>query len=342
LHQGCIATRKLPINFNQADISLFEHELKKTISSTTLLKWTNVTVTSDGILFCGCRVLPESFSYFINPWTGSTNELKLLVKNHLYLFKKYKKQYQDVFWITDDLSHYYFHWMMDALPRLFTIRKQLDNATLLLPSRYSNHEFIVSSLKPFSIHDVKFVKENLRCKNFKMPTYTARTGNYNESLIRGLRTLYTDFYQNIGSDRYRSNKVYISRGNVPYRKVFNEEECITILEEYGFKTVYFEDHSFEEQVKIALGTQYLIANHGAGLTNMLFMKSGCSVLELRQIRDAHNNCYFALASALELKYFYQLCDSDNGEDAPADGPPTGNLIVDCQILRKNIEKMLAN
>ena len=109
------------------------------------------------------------------------------------------------------------------------------------------------------------------------------------------------------------------------------------MEEYGFKTIYFEDHSLEQQVAIALDAQYMISNHGGGLTNMLFMKSGSNVLELRQSGDTHNNCYFSLSSALYLRYFYQLCHSENS----AEDAHTANLIVDCQRLRKNIEQMLS-
>jgi capsular polysaccharide biosynthesis protein len=170
-----------------------------------------------------------------------------------------------------------------------------------------------------------------------MPSPTAPTGNYNEDLIRGLRSLYHDLYQDT---QYSSTdgKVYISRGKAQRRKITNEEEVIAVMKEFGFETIYFEDHSFEQQAKIAMNARYIVSNHGAGLTNMLFMGSGSSVLELRKRGDAHNNCYFALASALELKYFYQICDPENpGEDAHR-----ANLIVDGKLLRRNIEKMLSN
>jgi capsular polysaccharide biosynthesis protein len=224
-----------------------------------------------------------------------------------------------------------------VLPRLFTIREEIGNATLLLPAVFQRQRYIAPSLKPFTIQEVKFVHEICRCENFKMPTHTAPSGNYNESIIGSLKDLYTDFYQNARSD-HTHNKVYISRSKAQNKKIVNEGECIAILKEFGFKTVCFEDYSFQEQVNIALHAQYLISNHGAGLTNMFFMKPGSSVFELRQKEDAKHNCFFALASTVNLKYYYQLCDSENpGEDAH-----TASLIVDCQLFRKNIEQMLAD
>jgi capsular polysaccharide biosynthesis protein len=55
----------------------------------------------------------------------------------------------------------------------------------------------------------------------------------------------------------------------------------------------------------------LIGVHGAGLTNMMFMQKGNKVLELRKRDDKYNNCYFGLASACELDYYYLSCDVDN-------------------------------
>ena len=212
------------------------------------------------------------------------------------------------------------------------MREKIKSATLLLPDSYQKKEYVVSSLKPFPIQAVQFVQKAFRCTELNIPTHTAPTGNYNEHIIGSLRGLYTDNYQH-ARGAGTGSKIYISRGRAPRRKLANEAECIAVLERYGFKTVYFEEHSFEQQVKIALDAQYLISNHGAGLTNMLFMKSGGRVFELRQKGDAFNNCYFALASALQLKYFYQLCDPENANSA--------NLMVDCRLLRKNIEEMLS-
>lgn len=314
---------------------MFEHELEKTIPATVLLSLKNVSVNSDGIIFRGSKVLPVSFPSprFMNTWDSPQARLKFLIRNSL--FKNHRKIEQDAFWFTDIWSREYFHWMTDALPRLFTVREKIENAVLLLPGAYQAIDYVLPSLKPFLIKDVEFIRETFRCKNLKVPTHTAPAGNYNEAVIKGLSDFLTDFYQNADGGG-TNDKIYISRSKAEKRKIANEEECLAILEEYDFKTVYFEHHTLEEQINIASNARYLISNHGAGLTNMLFMKTGGSVLELRRKDDAHNNCYFALASALDLNYFYQICEREMvGEDAHA-----ASLIVDCHSLRKNIEQML--
>lgn len=331
-----VSVRKLPVNFEQADLGLFEHELKRVIPATSFLHMEGVTVHPTGILFRGSSVLPESFPspHFIDAWAGPSAGLKSTTKNCVLKF--HRRIERDAVWITDIWSMGYFHWLTDALPRLLTVRGRLGGAALLLPGAYAGLGYVRASLKPFAVEGLRFVQEPLYCPRLKMPTHTAPAGNYNEDLVRGLRSLYGDFYQ-AAPGAPAGDRIYVSRRKAQKRKVVNEEECAAVLAEYGFRTVHFEDYSFEQQVKMVLGARYLISIHGAGLTNMLFMREGGSVLELRQDGDAFNNCYFALASALGLKYFYQLCRSQNpGEDAH-----TANLIADSRLLRKNVERMLA-
>ena len=331
-----VSIRPLPANFNRIDISLFEHELRREIPATFLRYLDNVTVYPEGLLFSGTKILEESFPTpeFSNSWLRVKIRAKALLK---YRLKARKIVSANSIWVTDTLSHNYFHWLTDVLPRLFVVRDKLRETTLLLPDSYQFKSYVVSSLKPFFLGEIEFVDKVACCHHLTIPTHTAPTGNYSESIIIGVRELYINFYKK-SSTVNDFEKIYISRGKAQKRILSNEADCIAVLREFGFRTIYFEDYSFEQQVEMISNTQYLVSNHGSGLVNMLFMKSNGRVLELRQEGDSLNNCFFALASALKLKYFYQLCNSQNpGEDAN-----TADLVVDCRLLRKNIERMLGD
>lgn len=331
-----VSIRPLPANFNKTDINLFEHELRREIPAAFLRHLSNVTVYPEGLLFSGTKILEESFPTpeFAASWLGIKVRAKALLK---YTFKERRTISANSIWVTDTLSHNYFHWITDVLPRLFAIRDKLRKTTLLLPSSYRSKSYVASSLKPFFLEEIEFIDKVTFCPNLMIPTRTAPTGNYNESAITGVRKLYINSCKE-SSVVNNFEKIYISRGKAQKRALSNEVACIAVLEEFEFKTIYFEDYSFEQQVEMISNTKYLVSNHGSGLTNMLFMKSEGRVLELRQKGDSLNNCFFALASAFELKYFYQLCDSQNlGEDANA-----ANLVVDCRLLRENIERMLGD
>ena len=234
LFQDSIATPNLPVNFYQADLEMFQNALEISIPAIYLLHLENVKVSPKGILFYKNKILPESFPApeIMSSWTGPKAKLMYLVRERFFIH--YEKVSQEIVWITDTWSQGYFHWMADALPRLFSIRKMIKHSTLLLPGAYRQQDFIESSLEPFLINDVQFIDEGISCERFKIPTRTAPTGNYNEYIMRGLRKLYTDFYQGLASD-FHDSKIYISRSKAARRKIANEEECINIIEKYGFK-----------------------------------------------------------------------------------------------------------
>lgn len=329
--------RKQPANLHAADMPLFSHELNVLIPNSRLLALNQVNISSDGIIFSAGRILAESFNYrheFIR-WAKYRNLLKFFVRN--YVLKTRQRLDDQAFWITDNWGSAYFHWLLDALPRLYLVRDRLVDSTLLLPESCRASLYVIPSLAPFGLKDIKFIcpGEVCHCRKLLVPSHTAPSGNYNEGIVQGLRRLYTTYY----SQRQKvslSDKVYISRGKAHRRRIINEEDVISAVKEYGFSVVLLEDYPFGEQVKIMLGARYVVSNHGAGLANMLFLPEKGSVFELRKLGDSQSNCYFSLASALGLKYYYQLCQVQKPDD---DG--WADIFVDVGLFRRNLELMLA-
>ena len=78
---------------------------------------------------------------------------------------------------------------------------------------------------------------------------------------------------------------------------------------FGFEICYLEHLDFAKQVDLCRAAEIIGGLHGAGLTNMLFMPGGGTVLEIRKTADTHSNCYFSMASALNHRYYYALADA---------------------------------
>lgn len=332
LYAETVATRNLPVNFNQDHLSIFKHEIERTIPQIRLLKFRDVRVSSDGLLFAGFKILPESFAFphHLQQWK-LRSVLKFLWTN--YFSRRVRHVDNEVLWITDYWSREYFHWIADALSRLFVVRDRLNDLILMLPSGYQDHDYVNSSLKAFGVKDVDFIKhdETLHCRSLLLPTHAAPSGHYNAEVIRGVRKVLLAAYWD-ADDRGESERIYISRHRATKRRIVNEDEIGRILQGFGFQTIHAEELSFEQQVKTFSRARYIVSNHGAGLTNMLFMREGGSVLELRHHLDQINNCYFTLASALDLNYFYQIC-----EPAIADSDPhTASLFVEPHALENNL------
>jgi hypothetical protein len=335
VREGGVSKRKLPANFRPEDAPLFEHELERVIPPTLLVELRGVSATSEGVLYKGARILPESYSspvvlrQFLD---RRASVVKFFAAN---LARRRRKIRARCAWVTDDWSYGYFHWLSDALPRLFTIRERLGELVLLLPQRYEGLEFVRSSLEIFSARRVEYVREGevCFCERLLMPTHAAPSGNYNEGLMREMRRFILDSFA-VGDEP--RGRIYLSRSRAPKRKVVNEDEVVSVLGEFGFRVEHFEDYAFERQVEIAAGASHFVSNHGAGLTNMLFMRPGGSVLELRRRGEQERNWFFNLANSSGLEYFYQSC-------APADAvedPHTANVLVDPRALGENLSLML--
>jgi capsular polysaccharide biosynthesis protein len=329
-----VLRRNLPVNLKPEDRRLFENEFEQRIPATELLVMHDVFASSEGLLFKSRRILPQSFAapFLLDAWK-SKSRIKFLANN--YLFKSSRRLEGNAVWIVDEWSGGYYHWVVDTLPRLFAIRERLRDLTLLLPHRLQALEFVGASLRPFELQDVQFVgaHERVFCPRLIVPMHTAPTGSHNEEMVRGIRALMVESY---GDPQYETPlRIYISRRKAAKRRIINEDEVLEVVSEFQFRIINAEELTFAQQVHALSSAGYVVSNHGAGLTNMMFMPPRASILELRHETDRSYNCYFNLASALDMKYFYQACAPANpGEDAHS-----ADIQVDVGTLRETLKLM---
>lgn len=204
---------------------------------------------------------------------------------------------------------------------------------MALPIDFIEKEYVAESLKLLGKSDVQFVKKD-RWYFFTtlwFPVHLAPTGNYNDEIIKKLRKRMTGAVQGTPDV-----KIYISRSKANKRKIKNEDEILSLLDKFGFQQVFCEEMSFTEQIKLFRQIKYLVTNHGAGLSNMVFMAAGTNVLELRKNDDDHSNCYYSLASSLDLNYYYLKCAAVNEREDSY----TADMIVNTTELAKQIQFML--
>jgi hypothetical protein len=335
IREGGLSVRGAPANLRGGDEEVFAHEREQLIPPTRLVELRGVTATPEGMLFKGASILPESFSspVIMRHFLGRPQSVaKFFVRNRL--LRRRRRIGGARLWVTDDWSGGYFHWLADALPRLYAARDAARETTLLLPHGYERLEFVTSSLKLFRLRGVEYVgaDETCVCERLLLPTHTAPSGHYNEPLVRELRDFILDACGAAGAKA--DARLYVSRAGAPKRRLTNEREVARAVGEFGFRVVRFEEHPFAEQVRLTASAGHLVSNHGAGLTNILFMRPGGGVLELRREGERERNWFYNLASAAGLRYYYQPC-------APADGDAhSGDLTADPGLLRDNLRLML--
>jgi hypothetical protein len=310
-----------------ANISYFEPKIN-------LLK--NVRIATNSVVFRYFKIFKESCISEKN-YQEYQKGFKFFLK---FIFPKFNFSKKTFLLITDEWTSNYYHWHVFALQKLLIMKKAglLENSLIFLPKKYLSSQFVLSSLEKFGIAKKQIVilrrKSNIKVKKLNIVSnFTA----YNPEYLKNLREIIFSKKQSSFGER-----IYISRKGLDLRFVENEEEILPILKKYGFEVIKFENFSYNQQVEIASNAKFIVSAHGAGLTNILFMQEGSSILELScKVDESFNGFhYYGLATMIGLKYFYQECKM--GQKSKVKDFHHASLIVDCDILEKNIKLMLTN
>jgi hypothetical protein len=331
-----VVRRPLPLNVRDDEIGLFSGELERVIPPATLQELREVRISADGLLFKGLRLLPDSFAFpTLKDDLPVRARAKLLAIN--FALRRHRTFEKRAVWITDTWSVGYFHWLTDALSRLYMIRERAAESVLILPQPFRSLEYAHASLEAFNLSAIEFIgrDEVLLCRRLLLPGHAAYSGHFDEEVIRGVRTLLIGRF-GTPPPPPGAARIYVSRALARKRRIANEAAVIDALRAREFRIVYSERLTLRDQVRLCSWADVLVSNHGAGLTNMLFMPDGAKVLELRHHGDAVGNCYFTLAAALGLHYFFQGCVPVD----PIANPHQADLLVDVDRLNSNLDLML--
>lgn len=324
--------RRVPINVSLQDRSLFEDLLVRKINDVFFYRLKNVSLLDKGFVFKNLTIFYDLLLSNDNNYLVPFNKRDLI---RMYCFgKSINFSASRVLIINNIYSHTYYHWLLESLPRLFLLRDEISSATVLLPGNH-NENFHKESLKIFGVDNLHYMKDDTRYVINEALTCSqiGKMANYHPLVLTNMVKFIKNkipLLLNLGE------KIYISRARALKRKVINDQEIESYLLTRGFVTLHFEDFCFADQVSLMHHCKFLISIHGAGLANMIFMTESSSVLELRKFDNGINYFYFTLANTVNLDYFYQFCTSPDANAQVQEA----NIIVDLDLLRKNVDKML--
>lgn len=103
-----------------------------------------------------------------------------------------------------------------------------------------------------------------------------------------------------------SKRIYISRADADERRVVNEREFFSALEARGFELFRLSELDYRAQVRLFWEADFVVGPHGAGLTNMVYSRTGATLFELSPRRDVRDH-FQRLCDNLGLVYERALC-----------------------------------
>jgi capsular polysaccharide biosynthesis protein len=113
-----------------------------------------------------------------------------------------------------------------------------------------------------------------------------------------------------------SRRLYVSRADAPSRRVENEGEVRTMLEQHGFEVVEGSGMPFAEQMRVFSEADVILGAHGAGLVNS-FAARDATIIEIME-PGYLNGCYYALADAAGHDYWFLMAESSGASDLHVD------------------------
>lgn len=226
--------------------------------------------------------------------------------------------------IAFDKGMNYFHWMTEILPRLYILEKaKIPVDTLVTPHAYYPFHRETLERAGFPVEKRVNMYKGVIYRAQKLfipsPVYYLME----PEAIQWVR----DLFPHPKAHRLR---LYISRKFTNGRKILNEEELIPILEHYDFQIVTLDNMSVDQQAELFSQAEIVIGPHGAGFTNIMFMKSGARVIEFFSLETMVMHFYRSLSHQIGLEYSYIL-----GEFVPP--MSTANFNMPPEKLRDLLE-----
>ena len=228
--------------------------------------------------------------------------------------------WQEEGWVTTIESVYptenYYHFLVDSLPRVWALRHPaLRDVPITLyltrPLSAEKKELLRAFLPPnVSLKKThRFTRLNVD-RYIHLPYLSKDRVSYNpdQSELSGgfIPQEYLDFVREymLGQDIRESvpspDFVFISRQGASMRQLKNEEDVTDFLGARGFIKIHPEKYSLAEQAHLFDSADVVVAQHGAALANLIYMREG-AVVEVFSSSDTPQY-YSQCARTLGLQY----------------------------------------
>jgi hypothetical protein len=244
------------------------------------------------------------------------------IKNLLKTKRRNNENYALIFNVW---SSGYHHFITETLLKAVLFKEDLKSKVIIIPPNSPN--FIKESLN--KIHKFEYIELNTPFFLKKLTFIdNPNSGYYDYENLFALKSFFVN-----PKSKETNTKIYLSRKNARSRKILNENELVIFLKKSGFKIVETDDMKFDEQITLFSEANFLISPHGAGLTNMIFMKEASSIIELIPEESPndlyeYNLCYERMSCTLKYNYRNLPCKRED-VTVPFD---MCNLIIDIDKL----------
>ena len=225
----------------------------------------------------------------------------------------------------------FYHWIALTLPllRLYAEHDVRPDAYYVGRPVTGWH---LETLAMLGIHEDRVVSDGVTADRLVTAVVNRRHGAVDTASLRFVR-------EQVGAPRFAAagrRRLVIGRGDVAFRRFVNEQECVELLtREFGFEYVTMDGKTVTDEIELFSSAEAIVGVHGAALTNLLWARPECKVLELLPFGWNHPG-YQELAAFVGCPYGYIVGSPDApraaGLDKPAAVRRENDLLIDPSAL----------
>ncbi len=169
----------------------------------------------------------------------------------------------------------FYHWLMDALPRLALLSEFPPDTRVIVPANLSGYQRETLAWLGLADRIRPTAERHLVVENFYFSSPTNHTGCFDPYAVDWLRRTFLPRQEAAGTPRrFYVRRVGVSRG------ITNEAELLALFEQRGWAVVDTAEMTLARQIALFARADAVCALHGAALTNLVWCPPGCRVLEL--------------------------------------------------------------
>lgn len=254
-------------------------------------------------LFLGCTFPTNYFHFFLELASRSqyiknianSNKMPLLISNKVLQFESLKKIIEIFF---------------------------KDFNTIYLDDNYI-----------YKVHNLWYITSpNTVVPNIRLGNkFQAKHTKLRPESIYYLREKCLDFFNSKDETQVKFSKIFIKRKSDT--RSYNQDEIEKCSLNYGFKSIYFEDLNFKEQIETLQNADYIVGPTGAAWTNLIFSKSGAKGLIWAGSNWGNSSMFSTIAKIVDFDLNYIIFESKSTSYHE-------DFTLDIDVFERNLIKLL--
>jgi len=233
--------------------------------------------------------------------------------------------------ITIEHNTNYCHFFYDCIPRIPILRDAgFGDLPLYAPLSESYQREILDLMGyPEERRIASFAHPILQAGELYVPAYDGNQGEFPANVRNFIRSELLARARARKPDLRFPRRLYISRRDSTSRRILNEEALYARLKPLGFEFAVMAEMSVVDQILAFADAACIVTPHGASLTNLVFCRPECSLVEIFPPR-IEAPCYQDLSRLMGMRAFeYRARGVQIGE-----GDLAQDLIVENDLMEQ--------